>query len=549
MPSAFPAALLLPADAFDTAQHQLLGRRVAGRSFAEGIVQQLRAGEQLTLLVTSVDERKLLKDLLAPLLPADSQLLFRFGIPDDALVSTGALHVPDPGLAKWVLLRSGHVSNAFSLTGLIHTLSSQSVYESLASLLTAPLEPWDALICTSRAGREVVQLAIDHHHEALQRRFGCSLPQPQGPSLPLIPLAVQDSLPCTNLSRHELRSLARHRLGIPQEAYVLLFVGRLSFHSKAHPLLLYRAMARLIQIVPNAFLLECGHIYNQSVADAYTQLQKLFPNVPRICLGGLNPATEDEKSQALAAADVFVSPADNLQETFGLSVIEAMAAELPVVVSDWNGYRDLVVNDHTGILIPTSMVKGSIQQIDSTDRSYMLGFLNYDNYVGLRSLEVVVDEDAFVHALHTLYWQPDLRSAWGVNGRLRWQELFCWNVVAAQYRSLWDELAVLRLNSINSQIRSCHAAPTAKLFSGYASNKFDHKILYRPPNATPVNLLRQTTQHAFFSSLCGPKFEELLEFIQNHDFLTHQNLIDMGIDLDKCMAVLSSLVKFGVMKP
>lgn len=549
MPSAFPAALLLPADAFDTAQHQLLGRRVAGRSFAEGIVQQLRAGEQLTLLVTSVDERKLLKDLLAPLLPADSQLLFRFGIPDDALVSTGALHVPDPGLAKWVLLRSGHVSNAFSLTGLIHTLSSQSVYESLASLLTAPLEPWDALICTSRAGREVVQLAIDHHHEALQRRFGCSLPQPQGPSLPLIPLAVQDSLPCTNLSRHELRSLARHRLGIPQEAYVLLFVGRLSFHSKAHPLLLYRAMARLIQIVPNAFLLECGHIYNQSVADAYTQLQKLFPNVPRICLGGLNPATEDEKSQALAAADVFVSPADNLQETFGLSVIEAMAAELPVVVSDWNGYRDLVVNDHTGILIPTSMVKGSIQQIDSTDRSYMLGFLNYDNYVGLRSLEVVVDEDAFVHALHTLYWQPDLRSAWGVNGRLRWQELFCWNVVAAQYRSLWDELAVLRLNSINSQIRSCHAAPTAKLFSGYASNKFDHKILYRPLNATPVNFLRQTTQHAFFSSLCGPKFEELLEFIQNHDFLTHQNLIDMGIDLDKCMAVLSSLVKFGVMKP
>lgn len=549
MPSAFPAALLLPADAFDTAQHQLLGRRVAGRSFAEGIVQQLRAGEQLTLLVTSVDERKLLKDLLAPLLPADSQLLFRFGIPDDALVSTGALHVPDPGLAKWVLLRSGHVSNAFSLTGLIHTLSSQSVYESLASLLTAPLEPWDALICTSRAGREVVQLAIDHHHEALQRRFGCSLPQPLGPSLPLIPLAVQDSLPCTNLSRHELRSLARHRLGIPQEAYVLLFVGRLSFHSKAHPLLLYRAMARLIQIVPNAFLLECGHIYNQSVADAYTQLQKLFPNVPRVCLGGLNPATEDEKSQALAAADVFVSPADNLQETFGLSVIEAMAAELPVVVSDWNGYRDLVVNDHTGILIPTSMVKGSIQQIDSTDRSYMLGFLNYDNYVGLRSLEVVVDEDAFVHALLTLYRQPDLRSAWGVNGRLRWQELFCWNVVAAQYRSLWDELSVLRLNSINSQIRSCHAAPTAKLFSGYASNKFDHKILYRPPNATPVNLLRQTTQHAFFSSLCGPKFEELLEFIQNHDCLTYQNLIDMGIDLDKCMAVLSSLVKFGVMKP
>jgi len=549
MPRNFPAALLLPADAFDTAQHQLLGRRVAGRSFAEGIAQQLRAGEQLTLLITSVAERTLLKNILAPLLPAESQLLFRFGIPDDALITTGALHVPDPGLAKWVLLRSGHPSNAFSLTGLIHTLSSQSVYDSLVSLLTAPLEPWDALICTSRAGREVVQLAIDHHHEALQRRFGCSLPQPQGPCLPLIPLAVADSLPSTNLSRQELRSHARHLLGIPQEAYVILFVGRLSFHSKAHPLLLYRAMARLIQNAPNAFLLECGHIFNQSVADAFTQLQNSFPNIPRICLGGLNPASEDQKSQAFAAADVFVSPADNLQETFGLSVIEAMAAELPVVVSDWNGYRDLVINDHTGILIPTSMVKGSSQQLDSTDRSYLLGFLNYDNYVGLRSLEVVVDEDAFVHALLTLYRQPDLRSAWGANGRLRWQELFCWNVVAAQYRSLWDELAVLRLNSLNPQIRSSHAVPTAKLFSGYASNTFDHKILHRPANATPVNLLRQTTQQAFFGSLCGPKFDELLEFIQNHDCLTYQHLIDMGINAEKCMVVLSSLVKFGVMKP
>ena len=549
MPSAFPAALLLPADAFDTAQHQLLGRRVAGRSFAEGIAQQLRAGEQLTLLVTSVAERTLLKNLLAPLLPADSQLLFRFGIPDDALTTTGALHVPDPGLAKWVLLRSGHCSNAFSLTGVIHTLSSQSVYESLANLLTAPLQPWDALICTSRAGREVVQLAIAHHHEALQRRFGCSLPHPQGPCLPLIPLAVADSLPKTNLTRQELRRQARHLLGIPQDAYVILFVGRLSFHSKAHPLLLYRAMARLIQNAPNAFLIECGHIFNQSVADAFTQLQSLFTNVPRICLGGLNPATEDEKSQALAAADIFVSPADNLQETFGLSVIEAMAAELPVVVSDWNGYRDLVINDHTGFLIPTSMVQGSKQQLDSTDKSYMLGFLNYDTYVGLRSLEVVVDEDAFVQALLLLHRQPDLRVAFGANGRLRWQQLFCWNVVAAQYRSLWEELAGIRVNYSNSELTSSHVAPTAKLFSGYASNSFEHRVLHRPPSATPVNLLRQTTQHAFFSSLCGPHFEELLNFIETHDCLTYQQLIDMGIDANNSMVVLSALVKFGVMKP
>ena len=46
-------------------------------------------------------------------------------------------------------------------------------------------------------------------------------------------------------------------------------------------------------------------------------------------------------------ADVFVSPSDNIQETFGLSVIEAMASGLPVIVSDWDGYRDTVVDGVT----------------------------------------------------------------------------------------------------------------------------------------------------------------------------------------------------------
>ena len=41
------------------------------------------------------------------------------------------------------------------------------------------------------------------------------------------------------------------------------------------------------------------------------------------------------------AADVFLTLSDNLQETFGLTVIEAMTAGLPVVANDWNGYKSL----------------------------------------------------------------------------------------------------------------------------------------------------------------------------------------------------------------
>lgn len=64
-----------------------------------------------------------------------------------------------------------------------------------------------------------------------------------------------------------------------------------------------------------------------------------------------NPSPE-ERLAVYSAADIFVSPSDNMQETFGLTLLEAGAAELPAVVSDWDGYRDIIVHDETGFLVP-----------------------------------------------------------------------------------------------------------------------------------------------------------------------------------------------------
>jgi phosphatidyl-myo-inositol alpha-mannosyltransferase len=52
-----------------------------------------------------------------------------------------------------------------------------------------------------------------------------------------------------------------------------------------------------------------------------------------------------------AAADVFVAPAVG-QHSFGLVLVEAMAARLPVVASDIAGYREVVRKDVDGLLVP-----------------------------------------------------------------------------------------------------------------------------------------------------------------------------------------------------
>src|ERR1700676_1499624 len=58
-------------------------------------------------------------------------------------------------------------------------------------------------------------------------------------------------------------------------------------------------------------------------------------------------------SYLLASADVLLSPSDSVQESFGLTPIEAMSSGLPQIVADWDGYRDTVVDGEPGFRVPT----------------------------------------------------------------------------------------------------------------------------------------------------------------------------------------------------
>ena len=56
------ASLLLPIDAFDTSTHQVMGRRVAGSSFAQGLAASLKPGDQLSMFTGSQEALPALQD-------------------------------------------------------------------------------------------------------------------------------------------------------------------------------------------------------------------------------------------------------------------------------------------------------------------------------------------------------------------------------------------------------------------------------------------------------------------------------------------------------
>jgi phosphatidylinositol alpha-mannosyltransferase len=65
----------------------------------------------------------------------------------------------------------------------------------------------------------------------------------------------------------------------------------------------------------------------------------------------LGRISDDELARRLRAAAVFCAPSLH-GESFGVVLLEAMAAGTPVVASDISGYRDVARADHEAVLVP-----------------------------------------------------------------------------------------------------------------------------------------------------------------------------------------------------
>ena len=142
------------------------------------------------------------------------------------------------------------------------------------------------------------------------------------------------------------------------------------------------------------------------------------------------------------AADVFCSLSDNIQETFGLTPLEAMAAGLPVVASDWDGYRETIEHGVQGFLVPTyAPAPGYAEEL-----GYRYGTAadDYDHYLFSASAAVAVDIEETAQAFERLFTDRALRSAMGEAGKKRARQQYDWKVIIPRYAELWQEMAELR---------------------------------------------------------------------------------------------------------
>ena len=499
-PAPINPAILFEPDGYMLDGPKLMGRQAAGNAFLRAAVAA-RGGQSLCAYTPHKHSAEIFMQVIKGI---DQSAEGRWVPSDrlDILGQLGHLYLPGPGLDAAAKLRLRVNPAAYSLTGVTHTVASHGAMDSITGMLSAPVMPWDALICTSTAVKHSVDILLKAERENLGWRFGTKL-NVTLPHMPVIPLGVH----CADYDFTAAeRRTARSALGINDDEVVALFVGRLSFHAKAHPHPMYLGLEAAAQRTGKKItLIECGWFANEHIQQAFVSgAAQTCSSVRSIVIDG---KVQKLTRQSWAAADIFISMSDNIQESFGLTPIEAMATGLPAVVTDWDGYKDTVRDGVDGFRIPTWMPStGSVEFLARMHESNMS---NYDMYCGYACQTVSVDVQVLSERLADLVADADLRQRIGEAGRKRARKVYDWAVVYSQYQELWAELNRIRQAAMSKPVwrnrvkdaprEAASRMDPSRSFGHFPTESIAFSSMVELHSGASVEAYRGFAKHALFS--------------------------------------------------
>jgi len=332
-----------------------------------------------------------------------------------------------PGFAH---LRNMYSPKLFPITGVTHSLNAKESSFHALKICMAPVMPFDSIVCTSNCGKKVLQNLF----AAAENNFSQMNIKYHG-RMDIIPLGIDDTFKTI-----PDRSKSRKILGIDDDAFVILSLGRLESNNKMDIAPFLTAAARFIKKNKNKkiTLVIAGSGNNQAQQYIRSLLQeneietatKMFSNFDNYL-----------KTHLYRAANIYAAPIDNFQETFGLSVVEAMAHECAVVISDFDGYSELTDNGVNGIKIPTYWADATNEFRDVSE------IMNFPTHQLFLSQSVAVDLDKMSAAFQELLDNPEKCDATGREARKKTEQKYFWSDIIRQYCALWDELAQQAANS------------------------------------------------------------------------------------------------------
>ena len=535
-------AIYYAGDAYSTA-NKIMGRQSAGKAFMRGVARTWPKADLHGLGQGAATAKAMYAQLAGD--GFDGQLKW-LEVPNwAALGEVGALYYPSPAAKDFSYSRNAFNPGAFSVMGVTFTLSSNGAMDQVADLVLPPFKPWDAMICISQAALDFTTRLHDEMKAWWAAQTGAT--RFNTPQLPVIALGVD----CPSFTPDaKLRETARAALQLQAHEVAFLFSGRLSFHAKANPAPMYQALEQAAQHA-SVVCIEAGVFPNDAIRTGFLAAQKaLAPSVRFIWVDGQDQL---RYRQAWQGADAFVSLSDNIQETFGLTPVEAMAAGLPVVVSDWNGYKDTVRDGVDGFRVPTILPPAGVG--GDLAMRHALGLDTYDFYIGRASLATVIEPAALAQACIALASQPELRARMGAAGLARATRDFDWPVILQRYAQLAGELTKIRLAAGPQAPEPWvqRADPFAR-FGHFSSQTLagNARVLAQPSAQARLSDLRSLTManYAFEASLLPPEtIIALLSLLEKNGSQTvNELLVAAGVATPVGVRCLMWLWKFDLVQ-
>ena len=437
-------------------------------------------------------------------------------------------------------LRDRRAKNRFPLTGLTHSLNTYLMAQRYLQLALANLAPFDAIVCTSKAGFRVVRKGYEQMRSRLEGLLGVDCPL--NARLEQIPLGIESA--CFEPPG---RAEARAHLNLPAQDFLVLIVGRISSHSKMDLLPLLYAMAhewRRDRLSRMKFVV-AGGAEAASLAELKRRLAEMEISEHIIFKPNFQPK---DKVPLYASANAFLSLSDNTQETFGLSVVEAMAAGTLPIVSDFNGYKDLVEHRKTGFRIPT-LWSPPAKALDGLDSFLGGGWSFY------QAQATAVDLEALIDCFHFITRNPGKSHELAEAARKAAAQ-YHWSAIIPRYEALWRELATLSEREVSPPPRTLHPleADLSAIFSHYPTGALNPDTPLIPTEALKHSYLYRSTLPEPLPDMAPllhrPLLDGILNVIQQRPHTLgdiSEVMPDYGEDIIAYHAAW--LIKYGLVRP
>ncbi|MBU2982543.1 glycosyltransferase family 4 protein [Lentibacter algarum] len=456
------AAIWYAVDGYDPETKGVNGRRVAGASFLKGFARHADVDEFVCLSESPRGGKRFTETMRGF---GAHQPIRRASFHNARKISpVGTVYYPAPNFASELWRRQSLGPAAYAVCGITHTTATNAVMQGMVDLRNAPQMEWDAVICTSNAVKASQNVQLDMIDAFQRERFGKVPPRPQ---MPVIPLGLN----CDDFAHvASARKALRGKKGWGRNDIVVATLSRLTPYGKFDPFPLFMALEAAqaeLGTTRKLHFVACGIYVDKHSQKVFVDgARALMPSVSFTLLDGKD---ENARRATLSGADIFTFPIDNIQETFGLAPIEAMAAGLPVVTTDWDGMRDTVTDD-VGIRVPTRGL--GPRHTGGDGWSYLSKRTSYAQYGNNLSAMTEVDLAAMTQAFVTLARDAELRKRMGAAGLKRALDIYDWSKIIPQYQDLWAELSAIRqrLGTVAQGLKANPAAPApTKLFGPYPS--------------------------------------------------------------------------------